>query len=236
MQAKWLIRKNRRILLLFFNGWGMDQTPFLSLTSREWDVLTLFDYRTLSIPEAVLGAAACYAEVKVLAWSMGVWAAHAVRRLLPPSLTDRIALNGTLLPIHPRLGIPPGLFSATLENFTPATRDQFYANMFSSQAEHRRFLAHAPVRPLAEQAEELLRLWERLHPGPDHFSEEVFFSRVGVGRRDRIFPYANQHRFWKNRCPMRTLDSDHFAFHTSTTWEELFFDESLGQASDSPAV
>ena len=60
-------------LILFFNGWAMTPVTVEHLSiPKGYDVLIFWDYRD---DEAVELDFMAYEEVRVVAWSMGVWAA-----------------------------------------------------------------------------------------------------------------------------------------------------------------
>ena len=45
MEYKWLNRKNNSKLIVFFNGWGMDENIVAHLEFDEYDVLMFYDYK-----------------------------------------------------------------------------------------------------------------------------------------------------------------------------------------------
>ena len=47
MKYKWLNRENNDKLIVFFNGWGMDECVVKHLYPDDYDVLMFFDYTTL---------------------------------------------------------------------------------------------------------------------------------------------------------------------------------------------
>ena len=49
VQAEWLHKNNCEKLIIFCNGWGMDGHPFTHLSSEEFDVVMLFDYRNFQL-------------------------------------------------------------------------------------------------------------------------------------------------------------------------------------------
>ena len=51
MEYKWLNKKNNKKLIIFFNGWGMDEKIVSDLCAQNYDILTLFDYRTIETPD-----------------------------------------------------------------------------------------------------------------------------------------------------------------------------------------
>ena len=49
MKYKWLNQKNNQKLIVFFNGWGMDEFVVNHLQAEEYDVLMFYDYNSLTI-------------------------------------------------------------------------------------------------------------------------------------------------------------------------------------------
>ena len=49
MKYKWLVKKNNKSLIIFFNGWGMDESVVRHLESGSYDVLMFYDYNTLEL-------------------------------------------------------------------------------------------------------------------------------------------------------------------------------------------
>ena len=47
MKQHFIIKNNQKHLLLFFAGWGMDETPFLQIRPTDKDWLICYDYRSL---------------------------------------------------------------------------------------------------------------------------------------------------------------------------------------------
>jgi len=210
LKAKFLKRPGRKKLLVFFLGWGMDETPFLELIPREWDILFLYDFSTWSpfaIPEG-------YAEIKVLAWSFGVTAALSLKDLNFPLL----CVAGTGAFYHSRLGIPPRIFDATLEALKKApqkTLFSFYRNMFSEQKDLVRFLKRRPQRPFSSLVEELEALKERNFPPNARAS-------VVITLHDRIISARNQKRFWAERARLSEVPLGHFPFYQFRDLEDFW--------------
>jgi biotin synthesis protein BioG len=227
MQAKWLIRQGRDHLLLFFNGWGMDELPLGRLSSLQYDILMLFDYRNLDWPELARAAVAEYPRRDLAAWSMGVWAAGQVWEKAQPS-GKSLAINGTLFPIHADYGIDPAIFDATLARLARTGSRSFYNNMFSCKEDFEAFYPIRPQRPFAEQHNELLQLQNAMvavtgaAPAP--------FSDALIGSRDIIVPAKRQLRFWRERpgTRIRIEKTGHFPFFLWQQWEELFHERNVG--------
>jgi pimeloyl-[acyl-carrier protein] methyl ester esterase len=220
MKAQWLFQTGQPELIVFFNGWGMDSRPLAHLHCGHFDVLELHAYTSRTLPAAVISVWPKYRRVQVIAWSLGVWMAHAVRNQLPPQAELALAVNGTLQPLDARFGIAPSIFQHTLETWSPEVRGQFYANMFSQPAEAERFLAQAPMRECEDQRRELLWLQTEMPRGPEPSASEGFSAAL-IGQRDLIIPAKNQIRFWRGQCPWRVLACGHFPFYAWQRWEDL---------------
>ena len=80
MKQHFIIKNNQKHLLLFFAGWGMDETPFLQIRPTNKDWLICYDYRSLEFDAIILQE---YSEITLIAWSMGVWAASQIMKQYP---------------------------------------------------------------------------------------------------------------------------------------------------------
>ena len=185
-------------LLIFFNGWGMDFSRAASWELPGTDLLVLSEYTESDrIPEAP----GRYSRCGVLAWSFGVWRAAAllsVQDKLPPG--PRVAVNGTLEPLSAETGIDPVIFEKTLRNWLlPETREKFLLRMTG---------ARFPIsrRTPESQQEELAFLGRAVR---ETGRVKNPFRQVFCGRRDRIFPFEAQKRFW-GRCPEVTVREGDF--------------------------
>ena len=120
-------------LRIFFSGWGM--CPEGNRLESDCDLLLISNYTDLT-PLPDLSA---YQEIEIIAWSLGVY--HAAKLLsysqdLPVS--HSIAINGTLEPISEQFGIPPKIFSGTLEKWnettnTPQPSSIIYRHQFNTK-------------------------------------------------------------------------------------------------------
>ena len=67
MKAYWQNKKNNDKLIVFFNGWAMDENAIRHLECGNFDVLIIYDYRDISSFDFE-----SYKEKYLIAWSMGV--------------------------------------------------------------------------------------------------------------------------------------------------------------------
>ena len=54
MKQHFIIKNNQKHLLLFFAGWGMDETPFLTIHPTDKDWMICYDYRSLAFDTDLL--------------------------------------------------------------------------------------------------------------------------------------------------------------------------------------
>lgn len=182
-------------LTLFFAGWGFDPVPFADYTAAH-DILLCYDYTTLAFDAATL---APYRNIRVVAWSMGVWAASVVAEKIP-RVTTAIAVNGTTTPVNDDTGIPRTLFRKTLDGLSEQNLLRFYRHICGDSATLARFLEMRPKRDIDDLRAELAAIETRSaqHPG-----NAEFFTEAVVCERDMIFPPANQQRTWL--CSVRSV-------------------------------
>ena len=51
MKSFWLNKQNNKNLIVFFTGWSFDYHPFQYLDCEKFDVLFIYDYNDLKIPQ-----------------------------------------------------------------------------------------------------------------------------------------------------------------------------------------
>lgn len=206
MNIDFLRRAQCPALELFFAGWGMDSRPFAwaadSPHTAHCDFAVCYDYTDMTLDAAVLRP---YSEVRVRAWSLGVYAASLVLPGLPCAVSHALAINGTLTPVDDSLGIPVDVYDATLENFSAESLERFNRRMCGA---HRAvFEARRPARGLDSLLAELRHIREcAAHAGRARFTG---WNIAVLGKKDRIFPIANMRRAWF-ATPVLELDEPHY--------------------------
>ena len=211
MKTFWLNKKNNSKLVLFFAGWGMDENPFKHITSADYDFLVVYDYSDLSFEEDLSE----YAEITLIAWSMGVLAASIICEKL--SIRKALAFNGTQKPIDVKFGINPKMYQLTLDNLDENTRDKFFQNMFLDEKEFQKF--QQPQRNIANQREELANL-QKIALENDFFGFN--FDCAIISSQDKIIPGNNQKNFWQTKkVKVVELNSGHYPFFEFNSLEEI---------------
>lgn len=232
MKASWLHNNNRKQLILFCNGWGMDGNPFRHLASSEYDVYMLYDYSRLAHPEEMAQILPQYEEIHLIGWSMGVWAGQ---KLFAGQdiFNQTLAVNGTLCPVHDRFGIPTEIFADTLAGFGEAARFKFYRRMCREKSNFRSFLAKQPQRSLEDQRQELAALGEMADCTP---VDQALYRKVIIAEYDWVIPSENQQNFWRDKNV--TLTSGfHYLFNLWQSWDHLLsFAESPPENGDRSAL
>jgi len=190
MQSTWVNKNNSEKLIIFFNGWSLDENIVNHLTSEEFDVLMLYDYADFEISQETIEKINSYGEINLIAWSFGVWACGNVINHFN-NLKNAIVINGTLIPIDNNLGIPEKIFNLTLTHLSEENYIRFFRNMFVGEAD----LNKLPKRLMENQKQELQQI-QKLATGKSCADNINFFNKVFIGTNDKIISAKNQLNFW----------------------------------------
>ena len=202
MKYKWLNRVNNQKLIVFFNGWGMDECVVNHLLPEDYDVLMFYDYNTLETDFDFKNIYP-YPEKYLVAWSMGVMTAT----LFDTDYVSKTAINGTLKPIDDKYGIPKRIYDLTLNGFSPKGAERFIKNMFKEDCK-----LPVPMREFENQQSELEAL--------THYQakQEFKYDKIILSSEDKIIPTKNQIAFWGIEP---NIDSGHCPFNHFKKWSEL---------------
>lgn len=217
MKTQWLHREKNDSLMLFCSGWGMDYHPFSPLLSKEYDVLICFDYTAETAVPDVRKLSVNYSRIILVAWSMGVAYAQRFFTETQKLFQHRIAINGTLCPIHNTFGIPINTFNATLTNISEESMLNFYHRMCRSPQLLTEFLKNSPARTVKSQKEELQAIYSNIGCLDE---EKSIYTDVIISKKDFIIPTVNQLHFWKS-TKVSTISGYHFPFYQWKSWDEL---------------
>ena len=202
MKYKWLNKKDNKKLIIFFNGWGMDECVVNHLEPDNYDVIMFYDYNTLQT-EFDLKSINIYPEKYLIAWSMGVMTAT----LFDIDYVSKTAVNGTLKPIDDKYGIPNKIYNLTLKGFSPKGAERFIKNMYQD------FSGYIyPKREFENQKTELEAL--------THYQANPNFkyNRIIISACDKIIPTKNQSAFWGIEP---NTEGGHAPFNLFKKWSEL---------------
>jgi len=226
MECRWLRQGGTSELLIFFNGWGMDERigEHLLANSLEtgWisDMLICYNYSALQINADVMEQIKRYKQRRLIAWSFGVWAAQ---QIALPQVAQAIAINGTLHPIDAEKGIRAEVFQATLAGWSEDNRHRFNRRMCGSSEALALFTTIASNRSANDQQQELARLQQHVQAAnTTAINWECWsYSHAILGGRDLIFPLQQQKAAWAGTPQTIIADMPHFPFLHFTTIQEL---------------
>lgn len=218
MKTAWLHKNNKPALIIFCNGWGMDENPFKFLGSNKYDVLMFYDYRDLDEGINITSLWDRYEKISLISWSMGVWAGQVMLGNDGERFDRAMAINGTLAPIDDQFGIPREAFEKTFEKFDKKTSLKFYARMCREKGNLDRFLANQPRRSIENRRMELDFI---LNDGHNITVDRSIYKEVVIADKDFIIPTRNQMRFWQGKN-IHCINSYHFLFYRWQCWDEIF--------------
>jgi Uncharacterized protein conserved in bacteria len=183
-------KKENDRLILIFNGWGFDERIIRGIDSSTYDLLLVYDYATPG--NELEEYTRPYREIVVVAWSYGVFMANRYCNDRH-NIVKRIAINGTLYPIHDEYGIPERIFRATLLNFSEQSREKFYLRVFGGAAAYKDVKEKLPVRSVEDQRNELIYLAELFQCDTDIKSA---WDLALISDSDKIVPFRHMKAAW----------------------------------------
>ena len=204
MRHKWLNNEHNKSLILFFNGWGMDEDVVKHLLFGEFDVLMFYDYNCLDT-DFNFDMLDKYKNIYLVAWSMGVMIGS-ILGVKIKNLTYSVAINGTLHPIDENYGINPRIYDLTIRGFNENGSKKFVSKMFNTDT------TLMLSRSLQNQKSELAAL--RNYTANLDFK----YDKVFISDNDNIIPTKNQCAFW-NMTP--NIKSGHCPFLEFGEWSEI---------------
>ena len=201
-------------LIVYFAGWGtpLDAVAHLILPT-DHDLLICYDYQDLKLDFDF----SVYQQIRVVAWSMGVWVAERVLQGI--TLQSATAVNGTGLPCDDSFGIPYAIFKGTLDNLTENTRSKFERRICGDKVSFERYQQFS-ARPFNEIHQELTALFAMIQQ--DKRTDLIHWTNAWISSRDKIFTPANQHQYWASRCAVQEIEGEHYVFSRFTHWSALW--------------
>lgn len=210
MQFKWLKKENNKKLIVFFNGWGMNETPVQHLNSEDFDILMLYDYRNVDFDLKQFDFDK-YDEKYLICWSMGVYSANLFKDELK-DFDKKIAINGTNKVIDDDFGIPKKIYKVTVKFLNADSLDKFIKNMFDGGKLNPNITI---TRTLEELKDELISIQNI------ELNDELKFDKAIISSNDRIIPTKNQLNFWQNKAEYKLINSTHCPFDTLNSWRDI---------------
>ncbi|MDH6534001.1 biotin synthesis protein BioG [Parabacteroides sp. PM5-20] len=194
MTVYWHKKENNTKLLLLFNGWGFDSRIFSDIDLPGYDCVSVCDYSQIDPLQFVFTQD--YPEVKVLAWSYGVFIANMYAQYLQP-VQKAVAVNGTTTPINDEKGIPENIFKATIHSFSEKSKNKFYLRIAGGATNFQEIKEKLPMRDIESQLSELkaLQLLSTREQG-----KGLLWDAAIVSSNDKIFPADNMLHAWGEKA------------------------------------
>ena len=206
MKYQWLIKNNSKNLVVFFNGWGMDEKVVSHLSSEKFDVLMFYDYRSFEIEKFDFSK---YGKKILVAWSMGVYVCNKFDVF--KSFDKFIAINGTQKPIDDDFGIPPLIYSLTVDNFNELSCGKFMKKI-TSKIDLREYCS----RSVDDLKQELISIRDLI------VENYIGFNKAIISSKDRIIPSKNQIKYWqKENVLFEEIEGPHYIFDLYKKWDEI---------------
>lgn len=206
MIQKFIYHTSQSKLLLFFAGWGADEMLFPNTPPEGYDLMLCYDYTDACFDYSLL---APYKEVRLMAWSLGVWSAATTLTGQNLSFSECIAVNGTPSPIDDLYGIPSAVFEGTLLKFNETTLHKFRRRMCGSSQSLQSFLERVPSRTTESLHQELQALFNRIKANA--VSNDFHWDKAIIGASDMIFPSANQQKAWSGIPQLILPNTPHYS-------------------------
>jgi biotin synthesis protein BioG len=205
MKYKWLNKNNNNKIIIFFNGWGMDEVVVNHLQTEDFDVVMFYDYTNLGT-DFDFDNLNSYQNSYLVSWSMGVMIGTKFNHNIH-NLISSTAINGTLKPIDALYGIHPKIYNLTIKGFNEFGRDKFISNM------------QTPIPNYKGRNSSIEELQAELISIKEYSAEDNFkYSKVFISNNDKIIPTKNQISYWGIEP---NLNSGHSPFHLFQKWSEL---------------
>ena len=165
-------------LILFFNGWGMDNNAVASL-----NIPKDYELKEVHFPYEVNLDQMKYKKIIAIGWSFGCYYLSKYLQSSKLICDEIIAVNG-----HGELigkyGINPKMLKMTLETLTPENLKKFYINMGIDE----NFIE--PNRDYVEIANELRFFCE------NYSGIANVFTKAIIADNDKIIPTAKQKKYF----------------------------------------
>lgn len=206
---QFLINKNSEKLLIFFTGWGCDESEFEHLKANS-DVLLLYDYSNLSLDFDF----SKYKNIDLIAFSAGVFVASIMN--FDFKINNKIAISGNPFLFDEKLGLS-GEIQDILYNITEKNADDFARNYLVKTDEEWKYFHHSK-RTIESCREEFDKLKEFYLINKQNIKD--IYDYAIMGEEDPIFNVSAQKEFYKNRLNI-IKNARHNLFFRINKYEQI---------------
>lgn len=204
---------NSNELIILFNGWGMDEKPFLPIKS-DCDILFLSNYNDLVLDFSLDFTK--YEKINLVAFSAGVFMAAILQDKLP-KINFKVAVNGTLNLFDKKNGVPENILNE-MKNLALENAIDFRKKIISDENSLIQFNENQPVRDLDSSLRELSMLERYYLENKNVYLE---FDKVFIGKDDKILPTERQLLSWGNHNNIQQIKGGHFLFYNFKNLNKL---------------
>lgn len=207
---KYLINNNSDNLIIFFTGWGCDESEFEHLKTNS-DVLLLYNYSNLNLDFDFTK----YKSFDLISFSAGVFVASITN--FDFKINKKIAISGNPYLFDEQLGLSNKIQNV-LCNITVETADDFAKNyLIKTDTEWQKF--HHSKRTLDSCKEEFDSL-KNIYKTNKQNIKDIFDVAI-FGNEDLIFNVSAQKEFYGKR--FNTIENArHNLFFRINTYEQIF--------------
>ena len=206
---QFLINKNSEKLLIFFTGWGCDESEFEHLKANS-DVLLLYDYSNLSLDFDF----SKYKNIDLIAFSAGVFVASIMNFNF--KINNKIAISGNPFLFDEKLGLSKEI-QDILYNITEKNADDFARNYLVKTDEEWKYFHHSK-RTIESCREEFDKLKEFYLINKQNIKD--IYDYAIMGEEDPIFNVSAQKEFYKNRLNI-IKNARHNLFFRINKYEQI---------------
>jgi len=189
-------------LILFFNGWGMDENLVAHMPIPDNYQLKVvnFPYEFKIVCE--------YQKIIPVGFSLGVYYLAKFLNAGKDSFNKVIAINGTPEIIGEN-GIQKKIFCATSANLSSRSLRQFFDNMQINAPQF-------PCQTIARLKKELDFLYENYEP------QKNVFTHAFISNSDKIIRSTRQIAYFQAKdVAITKIDSGHYPFSAILNWGEI---------------
>lgn len=197
-------------LILFFNGWGMDESVVENIkSSKDIEIKIInFPYEVKDLESSI------YDEVIMVGWSFGCyyltkWVLENRKKIDFSKVKKIVAINGNG-EIIGKYGITPKIFEFTLSTLTPDSLIKFYQNM---EIDERFTIPEKEFEDIFEELEYFKN---------NYIPLENIFDEIIIGKRDKIVPAIRQKKYCEDKnIEYKELEIGHYPFDFIKSWSDL---------------
>ncbi|MBN2669862.1 MAG: DUF452 family protein [Bacteroidales bacterium] len=215
MPYKWIAKNQSDKLIVFFNGWGMDERVIEHMDTSGMDILMFYKY---SQSEAFsLEKIQSYKSRYLVAYSLGVFMACEWLSRHKISFDYSIAINGTIFPIDHEKGISEAIYEGTHDYLSEESLRKFNRRMFSDRNELERFNLIKSSFTI-EQLKNELNFIKTCYKKQEQW--HCLFDKAYIGLQDQIFLPDRQRKAWEGTHTEEHQWS-HFPWFKFESWKAI---------------